>query len=62
MPKSKLKNVAKKRILTQNRNNDRRFLAANPEYSDPEYSNPELLVYESENNNEEEFNNGKIEL
>lgn len=62
MPKSKLKNAAKKRILTQSRNNDGRFLAADPEYNYLEYSDPELLVYESESSNEEEFNNGETEL
>ncbi|CAG8505801.1 17276_t:CDS:2 [Dentiscutata heterogama] len=62
MPKSKLKNAAKKHILIQSRNNDGRFLAADPEYNNLEYSNSELLVYESESSNEKEFNNGEMEL
>ncbi|CAG8587066.1 33051_t:CDS:2 [Racocetra persica] len=62
MPKSKLKNAAKKHIFTQSRNNNRRFLAADPEYNNLEYSDSELLVYESESSNEEEFNNGEMEL
>ncbi|CAG8513898.1 8337_t:CDS:2 [Cetraspora pellucida] len=37
MPKSKLKNVAKKCILIQSRNNDRKFLAADLEYNNLEY-------------------------
>ncbi|CAG8757606.1 8460_t:CDS:2, partial [Racocetra persica] len=62
MPKSKLKNAAKKCILTQSRNNDGRFLAADSEYNNLEYSDPKLLVYKSESSNEEEFNNRETEL
>ncbi|CAG8647591.1 14551_t:CDS:2 [Cetraspora pellucida] len=62
MPKSKLKNVAKKCILTQSRNNDGKFLAADSEYNNLEYSDSELLIYKSESSNKEKFNNGETEL
>ncbi|CAG8612639.1 11792_t:CDS:2 [Dentiscutata heterogama] len=55
MPKSKLKNAAKKCILTQSRNNDRRFLATDLEYNNLEYSDPELLVYKSESKEAEQL-------
>ncbi|CAG8469979.1 6700_t:CDS:2 [Scutellospora calospora] len=50
------------RYCYENGNNDRRFLAADPEYNNLEYSDSELLVYEFESSNEEEFNNGNTEL
>ncbi|CAG8451799.1 14950_t:CDS:2, partial [Racocetra fulgida] len=75
MPKSNLKNAAQKRIFTQSRNNVERFSAAknsDQEYSDPEYndleysdleySDSELLIYESENSNEDKINNEEMEL
>ncbi|CAG8831735.1 4163_t:CDS:1, partial [Cetraspora pellucida] len=45
-------------------NNGKRFSKenSNSEYSDSEYSNLELLIYKSENSNEEKFNNKKIKL
>ncbi|CAG8528199.1 7881_t:CDS:2, partial [Dentiscutata heterogama] len=58
MPKSKHKNAAKERILTQGRDNEGRFSKTiDTESSDLEYSDPELLIYESENNNEKELDN-----
>ncbi|CAG8650863.1 9943_t:CDS:1, partial [Dentiscutata heterogama] len=65
---TKHKNAAKNRILTQSRDSSGRFLkpasteSSDSEYSDLEYSDPELLVYESENNNKEYFNNEEMEL
>ncbi|CAG8804667.1 13684_t:CDS:2, partial [Racocetra fulgida] len=58
MPKSKCKNAAKERIFTQGRDNEGRFSKSiDAESSDSEYSDPELLIFESENNNEEELDN-----
>ncbi|CAG8460562.1 868_t:CDS:2 [Cetraspora pellucida] len=68
MLKTKYKNAAKNRILTQSRDSSGRFSkpadteSSDSEYSDLEYSDPELLVYKSENNNEEYFNNKETEL
>ncbi|CAG8794745.1 10871_t:CDS:1, partial [Cetraspora pellucida] len=62
MPKSKFKNVVKKCILIQSKNNDERFLFADPEYNNLEYSNLKLLVYESDSSNKKKFNNRKTEL
>ncbi|CAG8469898.1 13558_t:CDS:2 [Dentiscutata heterogama] len=58
MPKLKCKNAAKECILTQGRDNEERFSKTiDTESSNSEYSDPELLIYESENNNEEELDN-----
>ncbi|CAG8756785.1 16222_t:CDS:2, partial [Cetraspora pellucida] len=58
MPKSKHKNAAKEYILTQDRDNEKRFSKTiDAESSDSKYSNPKLLIYESENNNEKELDN-----
>ncbi|CAG8744627.1 13827_t:CDS:2 [Cetraspora pellucida] len=68
MQKTKHKNAAKNYILTQSRDSSGRFSkpagteSSDSEYSDLEYSDPELLVYESENNNEEYFNNEEMKL
>ncbi|CAG8729839.1 24487_t:CDS:2 [Gigaspora margarita] len=62
------KNAAKNRILTQSRDNSRKFSKtvgmenSDLEYSNPEYSDPEFLVFEFENDYEKDFNNEEIEL
>ncbi|CAG8539920.1 7960_t:CDS:2 [Cetraspora pellucida] len=68
MQKTKYKNAAKNHIRTQSRDSSGKFSkpagteSSDSEYSDLEYSDPELLVYESENNNEKYFNNEETEL